>query len=299
MQSNRRLDWEDVKTLAEIANSRTVRNAARALNIHHSTVSRRIERLEDAFGARLFDRLPEGLALTKAGEELVQAASTFSRQLDDVDRRITGQDSDLSGRISVTMPDPIATLAFAPRLPEFVAQYPAIEIEIIASFDILDVARREADVAIRLDNNPPQSLFGKRLFPYYSTVYASPDYLERLDLARHPERARWLGWSEDDDGFPAWTQETEFARAPVWGSFFGITLQTAAAVAGLGLTWLPCFCGDREPGLVRATSRPPTPSRDIWILTHGDLRRTARVRKFMDFAEAVMRANEGAIKGLV
>ncbi len=298
MRSIRELDWEDVKTFAEVAGARTVRRAAKSLGVHHSTVSRRIERLEQSTGVRLFDRRPEGYALTEAGEALVAVARSFASDLNDVDRQIAGLDKGLTGKITATMSEPLATLAFAPHLATFRERYPGLDVEIIVTHNFLDVARREADVAIRMDNNPPQSLVGKRLFRYTTSIYASPEYLARHDITKDPENARWIGWDSADGPYPDWTQSTEFARVPTWGAFNDLRMQTAAAKAHLGLAMLPCFTADRETGLVRATARPPMPSRDVWVLTHDDLRRTARVRAFMDFAEDVLRLNKEAFLGV-
>lgn len=293
----RDLDWEDIKTFRQVAASQTVRSAAKLLGVHHSTVSRRIETLEQATGARLFDRRPEGYVLTSAGEDLAQAAGGFADQLTTVRRRIAGQDDEMTGRIIVTMAEPLAVAAFAPRLAAFTAAYPGLDLHLLTTMDFLDMGRHEADVAIRMDNNPPQSLVGKRLFPYHQTVYASPDYLTAHDLKSAPESGRWLRWDRSDDPFPDWTQETDFARVPAWGYFPDVSVQQAAARAGLGLAFLPCLLADPDPGLVRATRRAPVPSRDIWILTHPDLRRTARIRAFMDFAETVLRDLKPAFAG--
>ncbi len=86
---------------------------------------------------------------------------------------------------------------------------------------------------------------------------------------------------------------------PVWGNFASIGLQVRLARAGMGLVMVPCIAADGVSGLVRATDREPEPSRDIWILTHEDLRRTARVRAFMEFAEMVLRDNRAALQGIL
>ncbi len=292
-------DWEDVKTFTEVARLGTVRRASEALGVHHSTVSRRLESLEVSLGVRLFDRQPQGLALTESGEELLQVSQPFAGRLSDVERHIAGRDAELTGRITVTMAAPLAELGFAPRLPEFARRYPGLELEIVASAAFLDVARREADVAIRMDNNPPQTLVGRRFFPYHDSIYASRDYLRNVDPANHPERARWLGWLAEEGPFPEWTQSTEFARVPVWGCFQEVGLHMAATRAGLGIAMLPCFVADRDPDLVRITDRPTIPSRDIWLLTHSDLRRTARVRAFLDFATEVLLDNKARLMGVL
>lgn len=290
-------DWEDIKTFNAVMAAGTVRNAARDLGVHHSTVSRRIEALEKSLKVRLFDRRPEGYAPTQAGEELATIAGDFGDELNRITRRIAGRDDMLPGKLTVTMAEPLATGIFAPRLAEFSDLYPGLELNIVVTYDQLDVARREADIAVRMNNNPPDTLVGKRYFPYYTSVYAAPAYLDSHDLAAEPEKGRWLGWADNEGRHPDWTQGTEFARVPVWGVFDRPSLQVAAAEAGLGLTMLPCMKGDVAPGLIRATDRKPEPARDIWVLTHNDLRRTARVRAFMDFAEQVIRDNKPLLTG--
>ncbi len=292
------MDWEDVKTFREVMDAGTVRAAAKQLGVHHSTVSRRIEQLEKSLDSRLFERRPEGYFPTASGEDLARVADQFSEELFAVERHIAGRDNELSGSLKVTMAEPFAVALFADRIPEFCATYPGLNLEIITSFDLLDVARREADIAIRMDNNPPEALVGKRLFSYCTSIYAHPDYLAAQDFENRPEDARWIGWNSSDSRFPDWTQDTEYARVPVWGNFSSMGLQVQLARAGMGLIMVPCIAADDVSDLVRATDRDPVPSRDIWILTHEDLRRTARVRAFMEFAETVLRDNRSALQGV-
>jgi len=291
------VNWDDIKVLGLLAKHGTVRATAKVLKIHHTTVSRRIEELENAVGARLFDRLPEGYALTEAGEHLVKSAEVMDSEVVRAQRLISGGDREMAGRVKVTMAEPVAVHAFAPRMPEFFERYPKLEVEIKATTSMVDLSRRKADVAIRMNNNPPENLFGKRLFPYYNAIYASPDYLARHDLYGAPEKARWIGWDGSFETFPWWTAETRFSRVPVHGNFPALDMQAAMVRAGAGIAILPCFIGDRDPGLVRVTDDPPVPFRDIWILTHSDLRRTTRIRAFMKFAEDVINENRALLTG--
>ncbi|MEM8812865.1 MAG: LysR family transcriptional regulator, partial [Pseudomonadota bacterium] len=210
------MDWEDIKTFAAIAETGSIRRAGKALSVHHSTVSRRIERLETSLATRLFDRRPEGFELTEAGEELLSVAGRFTAELSDTGRRINGRDEQLSGKVRLTMAEPLAVHGFAPRLAEFADRYPDLQLEINVTFDFLDLARGAADVAIRMDNNPPDILVGKRLFPYSDALYASPDYFERHDIRDAPKEARWIGWSAEGRGRPAWVEETPLGAIPVW-----------------------------------------------------------------------------------
>lgn len=297
MLGAKNLDWEEAKSFAVVADAGSVRRAARELGVHHSTLSRRIDGLEHALGTRLFDRRPEGYVLTSAGEALVSAVRDCGLRLNDAERLISGQDRDLSGVVTVTMGEPLAVHVFGPRLAEFANAHPGIEVQIVATTAVLDISRREADIAIRLDNNPSESLVGKRLFPYYQTVYATADYLQSQNFETAPEAARWISWRKSDTRYPDWTKETEFSKVPVWGHFPDPSIQQAMARGGLGLAMLPCLIGDSDPALVRASTRKPTKALDIWLLTHSDLRRTARIRAFMTFAEDVLHGCKDLLTG--
>lgn len=297
MTSTRDLDWADLRVLTQLAATGTARAAGAALKMHHSTIGRRLRALEIAVGARLVERTPDGYALTQAGDELVAAAQVFEDDLQKIGRRIDGMDSALEGSLTVTMAEPLATAAFAPRLAEFADAYPGLELRFITSFDRLDMARREADVAVRMDNNPPETLVGKRLFPFFQTAYATPDYLARTGVEATPEAGRWLRWDQGAERFPVWARGGPFEGTPAWGCFPDLALQQSLARQGFGLALLPCLLGDRDPALVRAGGTAPTPGRDIWILTHADLRRSAKVRAFATFAERVLRDLKAEITG--
>lgn len=167
----------------------------------------------------------------------------------------------------------------------------------VTTTNVLDISRREADIAICIDNNPPDTLVGKRLFPYYQTAYASEGYLASHDVERAPQDARLLAWRRFDDRFPPWKKSLGFGDVPLWGYFPDPALQVAAAKGGLGIAILPCVLGDAEPGLVRASALKPTKAWEIWLLTHSDLRKTARIRAFMDYAEMVMRKAKTQFQG--
>jgi len=293
------LDWEDVKVFRELAHQRTLRSAALSLGIHHSTISRRLETLEDTLDARLFDRSPDGYVLTDAGELLLGPASAFADELLTAGRRIKGKDKQLSGEVRVTMPGIMAELVFAPHMTEFVEEFPGLSVEFVTGRHLFDISRHEADIAVRLDNNPPDELVGKRLLTYAQCAYATKAYLRKVDPKTNPTKARWINFSEDRSRHPAWTETTDFPDVPGWGYVPDVRMQRDLALAGFGLAFLPCLIGDTTNKLVRIGSRPPQPSRDVWLLTHNDLKRTARVRAFMGFAEKVLLKNKGLMMGIV
>lgn len=291
------LDWENIKTLQALAEAGTVRGAAEYLGVHHATVSRRIEQLEQSLGTRLVDRKPEGLEIRAPAEDLVALARNFSEQLQASQRRIEGRDSELKGRVILTMGAPMGESLFAPELPAFADRYPQLELHIVSTFSVLDLSRREADIAIRAASNPTPTLVGKRLCSVMVATYASPAYIEANNILEQPENARWIGFPDRTKLYAARRDRSPFKDAPVWGNIDEISLQLACAKQGLGLVSLPCIMGDKHPDLVRVDGGDPQPFYDLWLLTHNDLRHTARIRAVMDFSEQVLRKHKAAFEG--
>ncbi len=289
------MDWEDLKTFLNLVENGTVRRSADRMGLHHSTVARRLERLEAQLGSRLFDRQPNGLALTDVGETLIRSTSGVTEQIESARRQVSGADAPLTGRVSVSTVPPVAAHVIAPQLAGFAHQHPELHIDLQTTYGFADIAHGAAEIVVRLDNNPSDSLLGKRLFPYFETVYATPDYLNshKANLGG----ARWIGYGTAGTGRPGWVEGTPFADTPVWGSISDLGGQVSAAEAGLGFAALPCLVGDRSPRLVRATPETLVAARDIWILTHHDLRRVKRIRVVMQFLEATLRAAKRLLQG--
>jgi DNA-binding transcriptional LysR family regulator len=273
------MDWDDLRIFLAVANAGSVRGAASRLGVSHSTVSRRINGFEKQLGVRLFDRLSAGYALTPAGEDIVGLGTSVGTAIDEIERRIVGQDSRLTGEIRVTAPDLLACSLLMPDIEAFNRRYPDIDIELSVSYVPADLGRREADVAIRITETPPEHLVGRRVGRYASAIYASNDYLAEHDLDDH-STLHWIGWN-DAGRFPEWVRDSTFPDVPTRGRFPNVMVQLAAARAGLGLAMIPCFMGDPDSVLVRVAPDPAGPVHEIWVLTHPDLRDTSRIRAFM------------------
>ncbi len=291
------LDWENLKTLQALAEEKTVRGAAKKLSVHHATISRRIEQLEATLGARLFDRQPDGLVMTKAAEELASLSQDFSEQVLASRRRIEGKDSQLSGQVILTVVSPMAETLLAPYFPDFADRYPQLDLTISSTYEVLDLSRRQADIAVRFTNDPLPSLVGKRICEVHFSTYASVDYVKTHDLKGAPESARMVGWAGSSKAVEAYVETTPFRNTPTWGSFDDLGLHIACVKAGLGIAALPCISGDREPDLVRVGDQTSHPTMNLWLLTHNDLRHTARIRVVMDFVEEILRKKKRAFEG--
>jgi DNA-binding transcriptional LysR family regulator len=278
------MDWDDLPVFLAVARAGSLRGAARALGVNHATVTRRLKALEAALGTTLFDRTPEAFVLTQAGEALLGSAERMEGEVFAVQRMIAGRDADPAGVVRVSMPWAVMHGFLGPQIAAFAARFPAIELDIALTTAFSDLARREADVSIRMAHEVTDDVVGRRLCRYAKCIYAAPDVAAPLDpkTADKPDAVPWIGWGRTAPD-PSWVRDTPFPSLPVRHRMPTHALQIETAKAGLGLAMLPCFLGDGEPGLVRVPGAAPIPDRSLWLLLHDDLRKAARVRAFVDF----------------
>ena len=291
-------NWDDYRLFAALAATGSVRRAANRLGTSHSTLSRRMSELEARLGAQLFERGTHGFRLTEAGQVLRSSIDEAAAAIDRGNRQLTGLDDRMSGPLRATMPDLLAFYLLLPAIGTFREVHPDVELEIDISYTAQDLDRRDADVAIRMVHvgaSPPQSLVGRKVAVSHATGYASRSYLERYDLDDPDGGAAWLGWAADDDG--EWIAHSSHPHLPKAMALNHAELQHHAVRKSLGLGYLPCIIGDTDPDLVRIADVEPRPARDIWVLTHEDLRSTARMRAFRDAMVDAVRERSGALAG--
>jgi len=215
------------------------------------------------------------------------------------ERQLQGRDAQLSGEIRLTTANVIALQLIMDDLAEFTRLYPDIDMNILISYDLFNLSRREADVALRilrLDSKPPEGLIGRKLITMKSCCYASDAYLAENAPTSSNSTARWIGW-DDLERFPDWVKASPFPRLPVYGRMNDAMLQAEAARCGFGLTVLPCFLGDSVEGLQRIPGCDPYPNFDLWMLSHPDLRDAARMRTFRAFIAASIERKKPLLVG--
>lgn len=289
MHSNYRIDWEDLRFVLAVAEANSLAAAARTLGVNHTTVLRRVGAFEQRLGVRLFDRLPSGYTLTAGGEELLAVARQMAETVNNLERRLTGQDLRLEGSLRITTTDTLMVSILPPILAAFRERHPGVQLELTTSNAFANLAHRDADVAIRPAADPPETLVGRRIAGIAFAVYAAPSYvLERgLDPAGAIVFAneRWIGLGDAlaSSRVARWMRTTLPGPAAVMRCDSLVAAREAAS-AGIGLTALPCYLGDGTPGLVRIGSPVADMAAALWLLTHEDLRRTARVSAFTEFA---------------
>jgi DNA-binding transcriptional LysR family regulator len=290
------MNWDDIKIFLAMVRHATVRAAADLLDISHSTVARRIVALEKRMGVRLFNRTAHGYELTPAGKDILPAAENMEREVMTLERRVVGRDQKLTGHVRLATSDFLATHLLIPSLPAFGQQYPEIDIEIVTGYNSLDIDKREADIALRITRKPPPHLVGKRLAAVAFAPFASRDYLRQHDL--QSSTSCWIGYQRNaPEGAPDWVRNSAYPQLPVRGVFESLLSQLAGARAGLGIGMLPCLLGDPDPLLVRLEPGKQSPVLELWLLTHRDMRTTARLRTLMQFIAGVVGHNQALLEG--
>jgi len=280
------LSWDDFRVIKAIADSRSLNGAAQTLNVNHSTVFRRLGQIEQQLGSRLFDRGRGGYALTPAGEEMVRLAERIGDDVIAFERKVTGQDLRPSGELRVTTNDMVLLHLLTDVLVDFRKVYPEIVLDIVVSNTMLNLSRRDADVAVRATYMPPETLSGRSVAKIAWAVFGPPrPKIKSFDPQRDAGQYNWVGFSEH----VAIANATKWLRDRVGAADrlvykVNTMLGLAEAVAGgAGLALLPCFVGHTVKGLVRLTPPLPELEGELWLVTHPDLRSTARVRAFVDF----------------
>lgn len=297
-------DWNDLQFVLAVQRTGTLTAAAKMLGIDHSTAFRRLNALETRLEVRLFERLPGGTYQpTPAGERMAVAAERMEDEALALDRDIAGQDRQLTGQLRVTSSETLAYSRLTGHLAAFRQVHPGIVVELVIDNRVLSLSRREADIALRPIRPKEAELWGRKLAGVAWTFYASPAYLETrgglsanlADLKQHA----LIGWEETASGImaAAWLAR----HAPAAGFVYrtnSLVNQLVAAKAGMGVALLPCYLGDSEPGVTRALREPVSElAGELWIITHADLKGTARVRALFDLVGEGLVKERGLFEG--
>ncbi|WP_422364980.1 LysR family transcriptional regulator [Pelagibius sp.] len=280
-------DWDDYRYFLAVAESGSLSAAARLLGVAQPTVGRRIAQLEERIQARLFDRLNQGYQLTATGRRAVEAAARMQRDAFNIERLVEGADTALAGRVGIATAEGLGTFWVSPRLAALQRAYPAIEVELLTGVSAHDLLRREADIALRIGNPRSDQLIGRRIGQVHCGLYASIAYLSAHgkpetpgDLADHHiiESVR-----ETADLRQARRLRSLARDAKVALRCNSIIVQLAALRNGVGIMALPHYMAREDNRLVQLLPESFDVPIDLWLLSHRDLRRTARIRAVLDF----------------
>lgn len=287
-------EWTDVRYFLEVARTQKITAAAERMGVEHSTVSRRIDRLERDLGAVLFDRRRNGYVLTDAGRSLIPHAEAMeSALLGAIDEsRATGEV--IAGTVRVGTPEAFGIIVLAPRLARLRAEYPNLQVELMAQPQFPSLAAREVEVLITVEHPEAGRYMVTRLTDITYYLYASEGYLashtpvrEIADLADHS----FVDYVQDGTLTEQFRLLPELTGQPL-RTFrsTSIIAQRQAAAAGLGFVLLTPYVAGLQPDLVKVLPGQAHVTRTLWLAAPQDLFRIRRVRAVWDMLRAIVAA---------
>lgn len=288
-------NWDDYRYFASLVQTGSVRASADHLGVNASTVTRRLDGLETRLGVKLFVRSHAGLTITADGEELMAELQPLAARLGDLEHQLLGRGGVVAGLVRVTMPDVFA-ITLMPEFADYAKLHPQVRLEFLPGYQTLDLARGEADMAIRVTDQPPDTLIGRRLGRYRLAVYGSRRYLAEHDPLAHPERCVWIESGIESIRAPAF-KSRHFSAVPFGPRCNNVMLQHASVVAEMGITLLPCAIGDADATLTRVGETEPMDAQEIWLLFHPDLRGVARIQSVSTFIQEAFVRLEASLLG--
>jgi DNA-binding transcriptional LysR family regulator len=291
------LEWNDLMVVLAICRAGSLSGAARLLGNNHSTVFRRINAIEQKTGVRFFERLPDGYTMTEAGQTAMRYAERIESEVHALGREVLGQDMRLQGRIRVSAPEGITTQIAPGLFAGFCRRNPNVSIDIIGGSVALDLSRREADVAIRATSKAPDTSLGRKVCDFRFAIYSSPRYLEQhKDKALQEQHWSLIQGTVEWLVPLIWKKREHGDRQTVFSSSHSLAVVNATA-EGMGFTLMPCYIGDSDGRLLRVGDPLEDLTLELWILTHPDLRHTARVRALMDYLYDALKKEEDLFAG--
>jgi len=279
-------DWNRVRAFLVTAEEGSLSAAARALGQSQPTLGRQIAALEADLGVALVERVGRGLALTPNGLALLQHARSMGEAATTLSMVASGASTALEGSVRISASELVAGHRLPPIIALLRAAEPALRIVLLATNDISDLRRREADIAVRNTRPTDPSLIARRMPDDTATLYAAPDLIAALDWSRGLESltvAPFLGFDDSDDMIDALAQRgIGIGRANLAVSCPSHLVHTDLARRGLGIAVLPVWLGDRTPGLQRLPLDLEPFAFPVWLTVHRELRTSRRVRFVFD-----------------
>ncbi len=276
------INWDNLRFVLTVAKRGTIASAARELGVNRSTVLRRIAAFQDDLNCRIFEPSATGYALTPQAERMIQAAREVENTLYDMQREIAGSELRLEGELRVTTTDSFMVSILGPILADFHRAHPRIVVDVLITNSVLNLDRRDADVAIRPTGSPDPPLVGRRLASLPFGIYASPAYIATLDTESWRDY-RWVGMESSLRATPpgVWFDATIPLSQVCFRSDSFVAIKVALE-NGLGAGLLPCFLAESSSVLAPLTGpNVQNLTTAMWALTHPDLARSARVRAFI------------------
>lgn len=280
-------NWDEIRTAYQVARLGTVSAAAEVLGVHHATVIRHIDALEGRLGVKLFQRHARGYTATEAGEDLMRVGQATDDQFGQLEGRIKGRGSDVSGELVVTSLASISPL-LSPVLVDFQREYPDLLIRYLTDARVFRLEYGEAHVAIRAGKVPeePDNVV-QRLGYLHVGLYAAKSYVDQHGLPSSVEDFPNHRFVTDDSlksraPFHKWLFDVAPRETHMYRGTDAMALENAV-FAGAGIGFLPRFVGEARDDVVEVMDSLEEWHGNLWLVTHVDLHRTVKVQSFLTF----------------
>lgn len=294
-------DWDNLRVFLGVARSRSALEASHALEINQSTISRRLHRLEEDIGSKLFDRNSQGHRLTSAGHRLLEHVEKLESTLAAVESDVFGDNLALTGEIRLGATEAFGCYFLAPHLAHFCTRHPAITVDLLPMPRNVNLSKREADASVTVDRPTTDSFVTSKLAEYRLLPYATPAYLAQhpaiqtvADLTGH----RWIDYVDDllftdqQVSLRKWLPSARpFLRST------SVIAQLQAVRSGLGLAMLPCFLASAEQDLVPVLPEAVDITRHFWLVAPAERRELARIQALWDYLRQVVELNRDFLMG--
>ncbi len=280
-------NWDDLRIFQAMVGARSVREAAVTLKTTHATVSRRIRSLEAELGHSLFERRSDGYQLTDFAKGIFDFTNLISENISAIDRLAFAKEGSLAGKVRLSLLEDLFTYVLADPLTAFMSRHPMIELIVDTTASFSDLSRREADVIVRITNEPPKQAIGRKVANSPLAAFASQEYIEG-----RPRVDRWIALDYGPAIEPMLQSRSVFRSN-------SLRVVTNILQQGQGIGLLPCFIGDQLPDLSRVPEIPQMPDMEIWVLTHADIPNNPRVRALMDHLYQTFSQQRNLIEGNV
>lgn len=277
------LNWDDVRLFLAVMRASSARKASAELGVSRPTVTRRLTTMETRLGLELFERRADGLHPTQAAIDLMPAVEHAETAMLGVARAAQAANQQMRGPLRIAVPAIVAADLLMEDLVAFADQWPEIDLIFSGSYQVSDLAQREADVAIRfqpLGVPPDDTLAGRKVGNAYMAIYGEGD--------------NWIG-NRGEAKDRAWVERTKFPSLPIRHVVWDGEILRSACIKGMGLARMPCFMADER---LRRRSKPE-PGLDVWVLVHPDLKRNPRLRAFRDAMVDALRRLKPVLQGKV
>lgn len=284
------LKWDDFRIILAIGKTSSLSGAAKVTMLSHATIFRRLADVEDRLGVKIFWRNRDGYSPTEIGKDILSTASKMDEEITRCQRKISGQDISLEGLIKITTTDTLLHGLLGKHINSFKLSHPKVKIEIVIANDIIDLSQRNADIAIRPVNISSKNIIGQKIGAIEQAIYTHVDNVEITD--KEDDLYNLIS-SDSEMGYI--NHEKWFAQHNSASNNFistnSILGNYSLIRSGHGYAILPCYLGDSDNMLKKASRNITELKYNLWIFTHADLRNNNKVKYFIEHMATNLKNN--------